>query len=310
MTLKHAFVSAKSDSADATIVNASNWNAEHIPDADGIVFTAGSTDPATPASGFLNLYAKLIAGRAMAKWIGPAGVDTPIQPFLGMNHIRSLVVGGAAAATTLYSAIASGYTLTATTYAMVTPTTGSVRSKARMGTQATNATAGQLATLRWNYLECAAETGYFFVARFGIAGTMQAGQRGFFGLWDAVSTPTNIVISTETTRRKVGLGFELNTGNWKLYNSNAAAATVLDLGGSFPLNTTDLIELILYSPPGGTTVQYRVTNLSSGAVASGTLSSNIPVTSTYLAPVMWITNNATAGISTMTVKSIYLETDT
>lgn len=55
MPIKHAFTSAKSDGADATLVRPSNWNANHDIDYVDIPEAAA---PGTPSSGNVRLYAK------------------------------------------------------------------------------------------------------------------------------------------------------------------------------------------------------------------------------------------------------------
>ena len=51
------------------------------------------------------------------------------------------------------------------------------------------------------------------------------------------------------------------------------------------------------------------TNLSSAVQVSGSLTTNIPANTTFLAPSVWITNNATAAAATMDFVSTYVETD-
>lgn len=65
----------------------------------------------------------------------------------------------------------------------------------------------------------------------------------------------------------------------------------------------------LFCPPQCAAIGYRVTNLSTGAQASGNLSTNIPAATTFMAPSVWITNNATAAAATLDFVSTYVETD-
>jgi len=87
-----------------------------------------------------------------------------------------------------------------------------------------------------------------------------------------------------------------NTGNWSLvHNITGTAPTVIPLGASYPINTTDLLELVLFAKPNDSVVTYRITNLSTNAQTSGTLSTNLPASTTPLGRVIWITNNTTTG---------------
>jgi hypothetical protein len=311
MALKHTFVSAIADGGDATVVRPSDWNATHEPDVDGVVFPArtDNTEVATPAADHLVIYAKKVGGRCLPKWVGPSGVDTAFQPFMGTNTCRNFSSAAGTTATTVLAANGGGYTAVGTTFAATTPATGTLRAKTGLSTIATSTTAGNIASIRTTGVCCAVETGFFLVSRFGLAGTLQAGNRGFCGLLASGAVITNIDPAAAASAARVGMGFNLNTGNWFLYNGTGAAVTALDLGASFPLNTTNFFEMVLFCKPGVASVDYRITELNANVVASGTLTTNLPGTTTYLSLHHWITNNATAAASTLAVKSHYLETD-
>ncbi len=148
------------------------------------------------------------------------------------------------------------------------------------------------------------------VHRFALSGTLQSGLRCFAGIVDVAANPTNINPVTTTTPGGIGLATDANSGNWRLvHNVTGTARTAIDLGASFPVNNTDLMELALYCAPNAGSIGYRVSNWSTGAQTSGTLSSNIPASTTFLAPVVWITNNATAASQTLDFISSYVETD-
>ena len=76
-----------------------------------------------------------------------------------------------------------------------------------------------------------------------------------------------------------------------------------------PVNATDLYELVLYSPPNGSSIGYRMKNITTDASVSGSVSTNIPASTTFLAPQFWITNNATAAASVIDFSGWYLESD-
>ena len=83
-----------------------------------------------------------------------------------------------------------------------------------------------------------------------------------------------------------------------------------DLGAAFAANTTDLYELVLYSPPDGTTISWRVTDLSTGAVTSGSAASTtIPAAGSFLAPQFWIANSSTPNATALDFAGWYLESD-
>lgn len=278
--------------------------------ATGMLLTAFAADPATPSAGTLAFYPKTIGGRVMPKWLGPSGVDTPVQPFLGMNSCRCTTTGTGTTTALVCTSYGSGFTAGGTgtiTYAQTVPATGSLKSRTRLSSLSAAAVAGNLSYVKSTTLECARETGFFLVLRFSLD-TTASGNRGFFGLWASATALTNIDVVAAVTA-KIGLAFNLNTGNWMLSYANGSSVTSADLGASFPLDTTSLMELVLFSAPSGSVISYRVTNMSTGAATSGDLSLNIPGNTTYLAWHMFMTNNLTAGIVKWSFKGSYLETD-
>jgi hypothetical protein len=125
-----------------------------------------------------------------------------------------------------------------------------------------------------------------------------------------VAAPTNIDPTTSTTPGKIGMTINANTGNWNLvHNITGTIPTIIPLGGSYPVNTTDLLELILFAKPFDTVVTYRITNLSTNTQTSGTLSTNLPSSTTFLGRVIWMTNNATAGSLAFDCSRFSLESD-
>lgn len=91
--------------------------------------------------------------------------------------------------------------------------------------------------------------------------------------------------------------------------SGTAAMTAIDLGATnFAVNNTGIYELVLFSAPGGN-VWYRVTNLENAVTQTGELTSNPPAATVLLAVQNWVTNNTTAGASTLLINKWYLESD-
>ncbi|CAB4140445.1 Phage tail repeat like [uncultured Caudovirales phage] len=280
-------------------------------------FTALAAAPATPAAGTGCLYSLNVAGRIVPKWIGPSGVDYALQPHIGVNNIRVWRGGATTVATTFAAQIG------AMPYSSASPTAPTIPALAATNlltstfrsTINTGATAGGVAFIRGNQAtvwrgNAAGRGGFVVKMRFALSGALQAGLRCFAGLVDVVSNPTNIDPVTTATPGGIGLAVNANTGNWNLvHNVTATARTSVPLGASFPVNNTDLMELILFCAPNGTAIGYRVTNLSTGAQTSGSINTNIPAATTFLAPSIWVTNNATAAAQTMDFVSCYVETD-
>jgi hypothetical protein len=162
------------------------------------------------------------------------------------------------------------------------------------------ATAGSLATHRQGIAlfwrgNAAGRGGFKCPLTVGLE-VLAAGQRGFFGISDSLSAPTNVDPLTTTANNKIGLAFANSTGNWQIiWNAAGTAPTVTDLGANFPINITDLLELTVSCDPNGSGYQWTVKNLATGAISSGFATTNIPLTTVFMAPYMWMTNNLTAA---------------
>jgi hypothetical protein len=277
--------------------------------ADCIEVLETMTNDPPPLAGNLLIYSKLIGGRVMPKWIGPSGVDTPFQPFLGFNGIKQVAPATGTTAATCMSAFATAFTNTASAFVQVAVTSTSLKTWMRSVTLATSATAGNVASHRTSQAECCGQGGFFFTMRFYLSVNIATGL-GFAGLWGAVAAPgATINPTTDFTVAKVGIGWTTNTGNLKLVASTTAAAmATVDLTNC-PINTTDVIELVLFRKPADSTIYYRVSNLTSGVILSGSITGNIPATTVAMCPLLSISNNAAASACTVGLNKWYLESD-
>lgn len=283
--------------------------ADNVTVESGNLALIPTTDP-TAVAGKLLIYAKDFAGRYLPKWLGPSGVDTPFQAGLFFNQVSLIQAGSGTAPSVLGCAITNVGTVS-----HPTPTTTNIVSQTRRFVNTSAATVGALASTRVTVLECwrgnnAGVGGFFVVARFGLT-TLQAGMRFFAGLSSTATTaPTNIDPTTSTTAAVIGMAVNSNTGNWNLiHNTAGTAPTVLDLGVTFPVNNTDMLELILFAKPNATVVTYGISNLQSGSKTTGTLSTNLPATTAFLGRLIWGTNNANAAAIAWNCSRFGLETD-
>lgn len=257
--------------------------------ASPVILEAGA-EPPTPGAGLLALYAKKVAGRILPKWVGPSGLDSPLQNALWANMIIAWFSGNAANISSLGGAPSNVGTIS-----NPAPTSTNLRTRARRFLITSNTTAGSMASLRSAVLCCSRDTGFFYAFRGGLASTVPD-IRWFAGLWNAITAPSNVDPTTSTARATIGLAINSDSGNLKLVHcTDGAAPTVIDLGANFPVNVTDLYELVLTCAPGASSVFYRVRNLSTGNETEGELSTNLPASTEFLAPVVWATNNTTAA---------------
>ena len=97
--IKHTFTSGKVDGGDATLVQPSNWNAEHV--VEQYLDIPDVVTPAAPALGNLRIFAKTRAARGTLNTIGPSGVDVAYQPALFGNTIMMWLPSATTAQTSL-----------------------------------------------------------------------------------------------------------------------------------------------------------------------------------------------------------------
>ncbi len=283
---------------------------------NGALAIGFSTGEVTPEPNKLFLYAKDVAGRIMMKWVGPAGIDNPVQSCVGFNGIKQVAPATGTTAATCMTVFATAFTNTATTYTQVAVSSGSIKSQMRSVTMATNGTAGAVVTHRTTGYEVCGAGGYYFMSRFYVGGTIRSGQRGFHGLIGRAGTVANFDPFTSFLYAKVGLGYALSgvDGNWNIIASTTTTVMApIDLGAEFTVNTNDVIELSLFCKPSVVTtpspIGYRVNNLTTPAIASGILTTDIPYATVPLAVVHFVTNNATAAVATLGLNKWYLESD-
>lgn len=282
---------------------------------------AASAEPTTPAAGRLLLYAReIVPGHTPLKIMRSSGVDTPVQDDLSFNFVAKFYGAG-----TAMTALGAAPLTASAAGTAITPASGTARNATRRMQFATTGTAGNVHTLispsdsnspvlRGNVN---GEGGFRVVYRFSLSG-LQAGNRGFWGIAATRTAGTNVDPLTVAAPARIGLGFNANTGNWFLIRSDGTTAANADLGANFPLNTNDMIELVLFCRPhNGTSagdIGWRVrrytTNSNDPAnEATGTLTTNLPGATALLHPWVFITNNATAAVCSWQFSSLAVQSD-
>ena len=298
------------------------WNAlspaELAPDVTALTMSA-TTDPGSSPADHLTFYARALAGRIMPKIVGPSGLDTLLQPFIGRNKIGGFTPPGNAATVTTWGCYtAPTATGTATTRSVAT--TNLFTRMRRLGYVST-AVAGNLAGARVAAAQVSVGdgvgngTGFFKVIRFGISdAVLVSGARTFVGLTNATGAPTNVEPSTLTNC--IGVGNRAADTNLHIFSGGSVAQTPISLGANFPTNTinTDVYDFAVFAPPNTSDVFYEVTRLNTGHVATGQIANGggvaLPAPTTLLTYLnAWRSNNATAAAVGLDIMSDYIETD-
>jgi hypothetical protein len=94
-----------------------------------------------------------------------------------------------------------------------------------------------------------------------------------------------------------------DAGNWQFNTNNNVTNTVVSTGMAFAVSK--LYDMYIYQPPQGSTVYWRIDNLTDGTSNEGSTGTTLPVATTALAATVCADGSATAR--TFDVVTIYAE---
>jgi len=273
---------------------------------------AAGVEPSPPAAEKLHVYAKDVAGRQMLKVQGPSGLDTQLQEALYGNRVELIVP----ATTTGLSTIGCATFTAVGTVSHPVLAVGSLRTSTRRAIVTSAATANSASELRVAALRCwrgdaPGLGGFFTVFRFG-ASSAVAGQRMFVGLM-SVTTAIATTANPEALTNVIGIGNASADANLQiLHNDAAGVATKVNLGASFPVPSSSnnaIYDLTLYARPNASAIGWRVSRLDTGSVATGDIVTDMPASTTFLAPHLYVNNNAVAASVILDFYRYYLSSD-
>lgn len=310
--LKHVFESAKADGPDATKIQPSHWNGDHIIDTDGATIVADDTVPAAPSAGNLKLFGKTLAGAALPAFIGPAGGDTLLQPHIGRRRISMWVPPGNGNTVNVLGMPGVSFSGTATSRSVATTNFFTAMKRVGAVSAATATSIARFSTggvSQYFIGDAAGKGGFTAIFRWGCSDAATvAGARTFVGM-----CPTALAnVEPSSLLNMIGVGTDAADSNLQImHNDGAGVATKIDLGANFPDHTlsVDAYELAIFCPPASSTVAVQVTRLNTGHVANAVLSTNLPAQTTLLAPQIGRNNNATALAVGIDMMGVYMETE-
>lgn len=285
--------------------------------SNGSLILPENSNPTVSNTGEMKIFSRNIANRLIPAFIGPSGLDSALQPLLARNKIGYWNPPGNATTVPGVFGFTAPTVTNFTATARYVVTTNMFTRMRRLG-YVTAATAGSIGNWRVgiNQYTLGVGTGlggFTFIMRFGISdATLVTGARMFMGM-RVSATPTNVEPSTLTNC--IGMGHGASDTNMFIYYGGSTAQTPINLGSNFPCNTsnTDVYELSLFSSPNNVNIiNWMVTRLNTGHVASGAITGNatiIPQSNTLMAIWGYRTNNATALAVGLDVMSCYIETD-
>lgn len=276
--------------------------------ADLLTISAQSANPTPPGVDTLLLYNLPLAGRQLLRVLGTSGVDTALQPALFGNGI--IMVSPYTTAT--FNVI--GTVLPTSVGAVSTPalTSTSLRTSSRRAQVLSAATANSASEVRIAYASVwrgngAGLGGFFYRARVAI-GSSVANQRLLIGL-------TSSTAATATTQEPSALtniicfGNDLADTNYQIMvNDGTGTATKVDTGFTKSV-INEIFDVTFFCAPNSSSIGYSISRLNDGVNFEGVLSSDLPVSTTFLAPHLYLNNGGTAAAVTLDVMKIYIETD-
>ncbi len=145
-------------------------------------------------------------------------------------------------------------------------------------------------------------SGWTLRARFGIKTSVTNGRLvvGCHGAWTGTVDPSAALNILAVAKDSADTNLQI------MHNDGTGTATKINLGANFPANTsgTDYYDVEFDVAVGGLSVTYRVLRVNTGDVATGTITTDLPPTTTIHAMGVWSGSGATLGQS---VSMMYLQ---
>jgi hypothetical protein len=230
-------------------------------------------------------YLKCVGANGEANWVTYAPFISELKP---QEVYRGIIFTNNS--TTVVSDGGVTMSSSASTTAQTVASTNFATKQIRLRYSATVVSGGRYTGTRGSALLWFIHGGFRYVCDFNISDTaFSAGCQQFYGLASQTADLNyggvgGLLVSTLTNI--IGVGSENGDTNLSVFHNDAAGtATKVDLGVNFPANrtigaiSTTVYSITLYNAPMSTSILYRVVNNETGAVAEGTVSTNLPATS-------------------------------
>ena len=177
----------------------------------------------------------------------------------------------------------------ASTLAQSVASTNFVSKQIRLRYYASVVSTGRYSGTRGSALLWFIHGGFLFNCNVNISDTVYSSTcQQFYGLAGSVADLAYggaSLTALSTLTNLVGIGSEAADTNLQvIYNDATGTCSKIDLGANFPANRTagaamtTMYSILLYNAPASTEVNYRVINNETGAIAEGTLTTDLPAT--------------------------------
>lgn len=274
------------------------------------------SNPSAPGAGVGRMWARNIAGRIVPKWMGPAGVDYPLQSALWGSQVQQV---SPATGTTAGSFIGGSLT-SAGTVSHPTPT-GTSRATQMLRIRHANVvtTTNQVLGFHGGAANMAAYWrgnaaglgGFFYFARFSTALWPANTCRIFAGLR---SGTTAKVASDTLTGDHCGFWHATTDNGTTINFSTRDNTTTNNTAITVPTLAADVgFDAYIYCSPNDSTIYYRLDRIDTGAtLVDSSTTTNLPRNTIFMAPECAM-SNGTANTTVTTVaigtNKIYIESD-
>lgn len=249
----------------------------------GIQFGTKSGQVPTPPTDNLYVYSSKWAGRDLLTTKNPNGNSYALQPSLFSRRVALLTPSN----TTSVQAIGGLWTTQTTlshaswneNYGFGTTFTVAATTNSQSGAYMTNLEYGRGTT-------SSGAGGFFSVARIATTGTTYGsgatGSRIAVGMSNQLGT---VLCNNDDNASHAALfmySTPRNDINWQFQTKDGTTQNVIDTGMAFAASKQ--YDMYIYTPPGGSSIYWRIDNLTDGTSQQGSTSSNLPDGSTALRP--------------------------
>ena len=265
-----------------------------------------ASDPATPASGNLLIYAKSIGGKTGIKTKDEYGVDMTLQNSFWDNNITKWALTTATAGVWEGTAGAG-----AGTYTTVLPTVTSLYTSIKRGVYSNvvttlNQVLGQRNTEAMFFRGSVAnQGGFFFYARFGFD-TWTNGSRFFGGLHSGTT-----VISADPSALNNTIGFCIDVADLGVISFLTRGTVATKASTGFTAVTGKGYDIYMFAAPNSSQVSWKIEDINAGTESSGIATLTLPTNTTMLTAGVLASNAALVPVNSVQlgINKIYLETD-
>jgi hypothetical protein len=282
-------------------------------DDNGVFTLPLVATPANPSSG-VSFFGKSVGGDTIPGFRTPTGNAFALQSDLGeVSRSEWIASGNGGTDTNIGFVAGSTGTSTAVNWASTNFRTRMRWREWLVTTPSTTAVCGfRGGAQQWTIGGGTGSGGFAFGMTWSPATGVVSTHRAFAGLRGSTGAPTDVEPSSVTNL--VGMGYDAADTNIQLiHNDGSGTATKIDLGASFPKPSADRTKayrIQLYSPPGTTqSVSYLVRDLETGAEATGTITTDLPSTTTALNPYAYMSVGGVSSVIGIAVRNMKIETE-